>query len=104
MDNPGDPYLCDFEPTDRPHSLFLPQGNHRIDERGAARWNEACQRCYRHQNQRYGGDGREVVGAKAIEQCGLTGEPVAEIVQCSEPLFQQGDVGGSSRQIDQNDI
>jgi hypothetical protein len=51
-------------------ALFLPQGNHRIDERGAARRNETCQGCDRRQNQRYSGDSREVVGAKTVEQRG----------------------------------
>ena len=29
------------------HSLFLTQGNDRIDERGAARWNKRGQACHR---------------------------------------------------------
>jgi hypothetical protein len=48
--------------------LFLPQGNHRIDARGAARGNNTCQCCYRHKNHGDGNDSRDVVGPKSVEQ------------------------------------
>ena len=51
-----------------PFLLFLPQGNHRVDARGAARGNNTCQCRYPHKNQGYHRDGRDVVGTEAVEQ------------------------------------
>ena len=53
-----------------PGILFLPQGNHRIDARGAARGNQTCQCRDRHENHGDGHDRRDVVGPKAVEQSG----------------------------------
>ena len=67
--------------------LFLPQGNDRIDERGAARRNKTCQCGYGRKDQRYRGDNCDVVGAKAVEQ---VGEEASRVIQRSkDPRIQR---------------
>src|SRR5712671_3986295 len=50
--------------------LFIPQGNHWINARRAARGHKTCQRCHREESKRYHDDSWDIVGLETVEQGG----------------------------------
>src|SRR5258708_646163 len=50
--------------------LFIPQGNHWVNARRAARGNKTRQSCHRQESKRYQGDSRDIVGSETVEQGG----------------------------------
>jgi hypothetical protein len=47
--------------------LLVPERKHRVNARGTAGWNKTGHPRYAHENHRYDGGSRQVVGANAVE-------------------------------------